>query len=104
MAAQSLSDELVDKVTSLLSAIVTNQQTCYDGLAESKSSFATILYEPLSNVTRLYSISLGLVTHSLDRNLKRNKRSKGSKNLLLKNLNPVRVPLETLIKVINLNL
>ncbi|XP_031260572.1 probable pectinesterase/pectinesterase inhibitor 25 [Pistacia vera] len=99
-AAESLGDELVDRVTSLLSGIVTNQHTCFDSLAESKSGIASALYEPLSNVTQLYSVSLGLVTHALDRNLKKNKRSKGSKNRFLKNPNPVREPLETLIKVL----
>lgn len=99
-AAESMSDELVDRVNSLLSGIVTNQHTCFDGLAESKSGFATALYEPLSNVTRLYSVSLGLVTQASERNLKKNKRNEGWKNRFLKNPNPVREPLETLIKVI----
>lgn len=98
--AESMTDELVDTVTSLLSGIVTNQQTCFDELVDSKSGIAAVLYEPLSNVTRLYSVSLGLVTHALDRNLRRNKkRSKRSKNWFLKNTNRFREPLETLIKV-----
>ncbi|XVF24554.1 hypothetical protein REPUB_Repub13aG0138100 [Reevesia pubescens] len=79
-SADSMTDALVDRVSSLLSGIVTNQDTCFDGLADAKSSFATVLAEPLGNATRLYSISLGLVTHALDRNLKRFKRSKGSQN------------------------
>lgn len=93
---------LVDRVTSLLSGVVTNQHTCFDGLADAKSSFATVLGgEPLlDNVTRLYSVSLGLVTHALDRNLKRYKRNtdKGSQNrTTLKN--GVRQPLDSLIQV-----
>ncbi|KAL9451103.1 hypothetical protein AB3S75_012786 [Citrus x aurantiifolia] len=97
--AESMTDELVDRVTSLLSGIVTNQQTCFDELVDSKSGIAAVLYEPLSNVTRLYSVSLGLVTHALDRNLRRNKkRRKRSKNWFLKNTNRFREPLENLIK------
>ncbi|XVF41036.1 hypothetical protein PTKIN_Ptkin01aG0248000 [Pterospermum kingtungense] len=95
-----MTDELVDRVSSLLNGVVTNQHTCFDGLADAKSSFATVLGEPLVNVTRLYSISLGLVTHALDRNLKRFKRSKGSQNrTTLKN--GVRQPLDSLIQVTN---
>ncbi|XVF41038.1 hypothetical protein PTKIN_Ptkin01aG0248200 [Pterospermum kingtungense] len=77
-----MTDELVDRVSSLLSGVVTNQHTCFDGLADAKSSFATtVLGEPLVNVTRLYSVSLGLVTHALDRNLKRFKGiNNGSQN------------------------
>ncbi|KAH7547684.1 hypothetical protein JRO89_XS14G0002200 [Xanthoceras sorbifolium] len=98
-SAESMTDELVDRVASLLSGIVTNQQTCFDGLVESKSSsIVSAIYEPLSNVTRLYSVSLGLVTHALDRNLKKNKRKNGSKNRFLSHPNRVREPLETLIK------
>ncbi|XVE52369.1 hypothetical protein DITRI_Ditri02bG0116900 [Diplodiscus trichospermus] len=76
----SRTDALVERVSSLLSGVVTNQHTCFDGLADAKSSFAAVLAEPLANMTRLYSISLGLVTHALDRNLKQLKRSKASQN------------------------
>lgn len=97
-SVELMTEELVDRVTSLLSGIVTNQQTCFDELEDSKSGIAAVLYEPLSNVTRLYSVSLGLVTHALDRNMK-NKRTKRSKTWFLKNSNRVREPLERLIKV-----
>lgn len=100
--AGSLNDELVERVQTLLSAIVTNQQTCYDGLEYSKSSIVSALSEPLNNVTELYSVSLGLVTHSLDRNLKMKKKKKGSNGGFPTKGHPVREPLETFIKVLNL--
>ncbi|EEF46613.1 probable pectinesterase/pectinesterase inhibitor 25 [Ricinus communis] len=100
-SAESMNDELVERVTSLLSGIVTNQQTCYDGLVESKSSIVAVLQAPLTNVTRLYSVSLGLVTHALDRNLKKNKRNKkGSHGKGILTKNRIREPLNTLIKAL----
>ncbi|XP_030966122.1 probable pectinesterase/pectinesterase inhibitor 25 [Quercus lobata] len=98
--AASLNDELVERVQTLLSAIVTNQQTCYDGLVYSKSSIVSALSEPLNNVTELYSVSLGLVTHSLDRNLKLKKKKKGSNDGFPTKGHPFREPLETLIKAL----
>jgi pectinesterase len=100
-SAESLNDEVVEQVQTLLSAIVTNQLTCYDGLEDSESSIASALSEPLNNVTQLYSVSLGLVTHALDRNLKRNKRKKGSEGGFPTMVHPVRERLESLIKVSN---
>ncbi|KAJ6690697.1 hypothetical protein OIU85_006900 [Salix viminalis] len=97
-AAESMSDVLVERVKSLLSGVVTNQQSCYDGLLQSKSSIVGALSAPLSNGTQLYSVSLALITHSLEKNLKKNKRRKGSHHhpwILAKG---VREPLETLIK------
>lgn len=93
-AAEAMTGELVDEVTSLLSGVVTNQQTCYDGLVDSKSGFARALGEPLGNVTQLYSVSLALVTNALDRNMKKRKHQ------FLTKPSGVRQPLETLIKVI----
>ncbi|KAG6760558.1 hypothetical protein POTOM_037081 [Populus tomentosa] len=98
VAAESMSDVLVERVTSLLSGVVTNQQTCYDGLVQSKSSIAGALSVPLSNVTQLYSVSLALVTHSLEKNLKKNKRRKGSPQGTV--TRGVREPLEALIKAL----
>lgn len=98
VAAASMSDVLVERVTSLLSGVVTNQQTCYDGLVQSKSSIVSALSVPLSNVTQLYSVSLALVTHSLEKNLKKNKRRKGSPQGT--GTRGVREPLETLIKAL----
>ena len=100
--AESLNDLLVERVQTLLSAIVTNQQTCYDGLEDSKSSIVNALSEPLKNTTQLYSVSLGLVTHSLNRNLKHKKKKKESKGRNPTKGSQVREPLETLIKVMNL--
>ncbi|XP_062175168.1 probable pectinesterase/pectinesterase inhibitor 25 isoform X2 [Alnus glutinosa] len=99
-SAESLNDEAVEQVQTLLSAIVTNQLTCYDGLEDSESSIASALSEPLNNVIQLYSMSLGLVTHALDRNLKRNKRKKGSEGGFPGMVHPVRERLESLIKVL----
>ncbi|KAK0591812.1 hypothetical protein LWI29_008595 [Acer saccharum] len=88
-------EELVERVRSFLSGVGTNQQTCFDGLVESKSSIVGAIGEPPSNVTRLYSVSLALVTNVLDRNLKKNMRKIGYKKP-----NRVREPLETLIKAL----
>lgn len=54
-----------DRVRTLMSAVVTNQQTCYDGL-EASRSFPE-LYCAFSNETRLYGVTLELVTSALDR-------------------------------------
>ncbi|XP_010558233.1 PREDICTED: probable pectinesterase/pectinesterase inhibitor 47 isoform X1 [Tarenaya hassleriana] len=97
--AEVMTEALVERVTSLLSGVVTNQQTCLDGLDEAKSQFAAAaMGTPLGNLTRLYSVSLGLVTHALNKNLKRYKGSR--KNIFGGSHNVVREPLETLIKVL----
>ncbi|XP_034204843.1 probable pectinesterase/pectinesterase inhibitor 25 isoform X2 [Prunus dulcis] len=83
-SAESLNEALVDKVQTLLSGIVTNQQTCYDGLVASKSTILgndTSLATAFTNATQLYSVSLGLVTHALARNLKKHKKNKGERIL-----------------------
>lgn len=99
-SAESLDEELVERVRTLLSAIVTNQQTCYDGLEDSKSSIVSAFSEPLNHANRLYSVSLGLVTHALDRNLKLNRKEKASKGgFPTEGRHPARERLETLIKV-----
>ncbi|KAB1225516.1 putative pectinesterase/pectinesterase inhibitor 25 [Morella rubra] len=100
-SAESLDEELVERVRTLLSAIVTNQQTCYDGLEDSKSSIVSALSEPLNHANRLYSVSLGLVTHALDRNLKLNRKKKASKGgFPTEGRHPARERLETLIKAL----
>lgn len=96
--AEVMTSALVELVNSYLSGVVTNQQTCIDGLAQVKSGFATAIGSPMGNLTRLYSISLGLVSHALNRNLKRYKASKGK--ILGGGNSTYREPLETLIKVI----
>jgi pectinesterase len=97
-ATTSLSDtELVDKIESYLSAVTTNHYTCFDGLVVTKSNIANALAFPLKEATQFYSVSLGLVTEALNKNLKRNKtRKHGLPNKSFK----VRQPLEKLIKVI----
>ncbi|GKV39694.1 hypothetical protein SLEP1_g47426 [Rubroshorea leprosula] len=90
--AKDMTGELADRVTSLLSGVVTNQQTCYDGLVEAKSGFAGALAEPLGNMTRLYSVSLALVSHALDRKLEK------SNHGFLSKPSAVREPLDTLIR------
>ncbi|KAL1187863.1 putative pectinesterase/pectinesterase inhibitor 25 [Cardamine amara subsp. amara] len=94
--AEVMTAALVEHVNSLLSGVVTNQQTCLDGLVEAKSGFAAAIGSPMGNLTRLYSISLGLVSHALNRNLKRYKASKGK--ILGGGNSTYREPLETLIK------
>ncbi|KAF3795721.1 putative pectinesterase/pectinesterase inhibitor 41 [Nymphaea thermarum] len=61
----TLQDNQGDDVHTLLSAIVTNQQTCYDGL--SQASFlksGNSIYAPLINGSQLYRVSLAMFTHS----------------------------------------
>ncbi|XP_071725294.1 probable pectinesterase/pectinesterase inhibitor 25 [Rutidosis leptorrhynchoides] len=107
-SANTLTGDLVETVTTLLSGVVTNQQTCYDGLVEAKSGLVVVNGGgglPLSNVTQLYSVSLGLVTEALERNVKKtNKRKKAGKGRVVGSPNPVvREPLQTLIKVLHRN-
>ncbi|MCL7049949.1 hypothetical protein MKW94_028512 [Papaver nudicaule] len=73
-AESPLSLALVDRVQSLLSAIITNQQTCLDGLKDSGSSIPSVLNVPFSNTTELYSVSLGLVSHALSLTRKRKRK------------------------------
>lgn len=70
--AKVLNEELVDRVRTLLSAIVTNQQTCVDGVMVLESDYLqSALGILLSNATKLYSVSLGLVTNAFSRNIKK---------------------------------
>lgn len=64
------STELVGRVEALLSGVVTNQQTCYDGIIENggwDGKFLGKLHAPVVNGTQFYSVSLGIVTHALNR-------------------------------------
>lgn len=65
-------EEVVGRVESLLSGVVTNQQTCFDGLAEVGSGIATAVAEVVGGVEGLYSVALGLVAEGL-----RKQRRKG---------------------------
>lgn len=53
-----------DDIQTLLSAILTNQQTCLEGLQATASAWRVNngLFLPLSNDTKLYSVSLALFT------------------------------------------
>ncbi|CAN6328559.1 unnamed protein product [Urochloa humidicola] len=65
-STDTLLDPQADDVHTLLSAIVTNQQTCFDGLqqAAAGSSSGEGLDAPLANGTKLYSLSLSLFTRA----------------------------------------
>ncbi|KAE9598325.1 putative pectinesterase [Lupinus albus] len=96
--ANSSDTELVEKIESYLSAVATNQYTCFDGLVVTKSSIVIALAVPLKDVTQLYSVSLGLVSEALNRNLKKHKtRKHGLPTKTFK----VRQPLEKLIKLLH---
>ncbi|XP_073148978.1 probable pectinesterase/pectinesterase inhibitor 7 [Henckelia pumila] len=73
-----------DDVQTLLSAILTNTQTCVDGLQATASAWSVRkgILTPLSNDTRLYSVSLALFT----KGWVPNKRKKSS--------DPTRKPLQ----------
>ncbi|XP_031498269.1 pectinesterase-like [Nymphaea colorata] len=79
----TLQDTQGDDVQTLLSAIVTNQQTCYDGLTQ--ASFLTSknsLHAPLVNGTQLYSVSLAMFTHSWAPKFKHRRALKPGRKLL----------------------
>lgn len=97
-SAEASSPDLVEDIQTQLSAVGTNHYTCYDGLVATKSGIANALAVPLNNVTKLYSVSLGLVTQALHRNLK---KLKVPKHGFPTQANKVRQPLEKLIQVIN---
>lgn len=94
-AADGVDEELVERVESILSAIVTNGQTCIDGLVESRSSLGNALSAPLSIAGQMYSVSLGLVTNSMSRRWKKRDGDGG----YLPGAARSREPLNTLIKV-----
>ena len=95
-SADPSNTELVDKIETYLSAVATNQYTCYDELVVIKSNIVNALAVPLNNVTQLYSVSLGLVAQALKKNLKKHKTRKHG--LPTQNFK-VRQPLKKLIKV-----
>uniref|UniRef100_A0A7N0SZF2 Pectinesterase n=1 Tax=Kalanchoe fedtschenkoi TaxID=63787 RepID=A0A7N0SZF2_KALFE len=53
-----------EDVQTLLSAILTNQQTCFDGISSTTSAWRVRngITQPISNDTKLYSVSLALFT------------------------------------------
>nr|BAJ97364.1 predicted protein [Hordeum vulgare subsp. vulgare] len=62
----TLLDPQAEDVQTLLSAILTNQQTCADGLQAAASAWSVRsgLAVPMANSTKLYSISLSLFTRA----------------------------------------
>ncbi|KAL3648066.1 putative pectinesterase/pectinesterase inhibitor 41 [Castilleja foliolosa] len=62
--SQTLSDLKADDGQTYLSAILTNTQTCIDGLQETASAWSVRdgIVAPLSNDARLFSVSLALFT------------------------------------------
>ncbi|XP_065864164.1 probable pectinesterase/pectinesterase inhibitor 20 [Euphorbia lathyris] len=62
--SQTLSSVKADDIQTLFSAILTNQQTCLDGLQSTASAWSVKngLSIPLSNDTKLYTVSLALFT------------------------------------------
>ncbi|XP_048441494.1 probable pectinesterase/pectinesterase inhibitor 7 [Pyrus x bretschneideri] len=62
--SKTLSTLKADDVQTLLSAILTNQQTCFDGIQSTASSWSLKngLSVPLKNDTKFYSVSLALFT------------------------------------------
>ncbi|KAK1278849.1 putative pectinesterase/pectinesterase inhibitor 41 [Acorus gramineus] len=61
-SSQTLLDAQVDEFHSLLSAVITNQRTCLDGLRETPSArrIKSALSAPLANGAKLYSVGLSL--------------------------------------------
>ncbi|KAL8101003.1 putative pectinesterase/pectinesterase inhibitor 7 [Apium graveolens] len=59
---QTLSTSEIDNVHTLMSSVLTNTQTCLDGLEEAASSWSSKdgVLIPLVNATKLYSVSLSL--------------------------------------------
>ncbi|KAI9115317.1 hypothetical protein K1719_013636 [Acacia pycnantha] len=96
--AATLSAELTDKVESYLSAVTTNHYTCYDGLVAANSNIGKVVGVVLRNVTEMYSVSLGLVSEALNRNVKN--KFKIRKHGLPSQSYKVRQPLQKLIQVL----
>lgn len=63
-STKKLVEPQADELQTLLSALLTNQQTCLDGIQDAASAWSIKkgLSVPLSNGTKLYSVSLALFT------------------------------------------
>ncbi|XP_038974437.1 probable pectinesterase/pectinesterase inhibitor 41 [Phoenix dactylifera] len=63
-STNNLLDPQADKLQTFLSALLTNQQTCLDGIQATASAWSVKngLTVPLSNGTKLYGVSLALFT------------------------------------------
>ena len=79
-ATTTLLDPQTDELQTLLSALLTNQQTCLDGLQATASAWSIKkgLSVPLSNGTKLYSVSLSLFTRAW---VPKKKKVKSSRNV-----------------------
>ncbi|XP_058077264.1 pectinesterase-like [Magnolia sinica] len=90
-SGNSLSDKETSYIEALLSAILTNQQTCLDGLQATSSAWRikNNLATPLSNSTRLYSISLALFTRAWVHTKKRDRLHHG-RNLMFSEIEILR--------------
>jgi len=77
-STSTLLDPQTDELQTLLSALLTNQQTCLDGVDAAASAWSVRngLAVPLSNSTKLYSVSLSLFTRAWVRK----KKAGGSKS------------------------
>ncbi|XP_062208414.1 pectinesterase-like [Phragmites australis] len=76
----TLLDPQAEDVQTLLSAILTNQQTCADGLQAAASAWSVRngLAVPMSNSTKLYSVSLSLFTRAWVPPAKHGKKPRGT--------------------------
>ncbi|XP_055813450.1 probable pectinesterase/pectinesterase inhibitor 7 [Solanum dulcamara] len=76
-----------DDVQTMLSALLTNTQTCLDGLQETSSAWSLRngLVAPLSNDTKLYSVALALFTKGWVPNKKKGPKIRHDKKQLFKN-------------------
>ncbi|KAG0478536.1 hypothetical protein HPP92_013255 [Vanilla planifolia] len=74
----ALLDPQAEQLHTLLSALLTNQQTCLDGLrdADKANAASGVLAPSILNGTKLYSVSLALFTKAWVRNPKLKKISK----------------------------
>jgi pectinesterase len=63
-SSDTLADPQADDVHTLLSAIVTNQDTCFDGLRDAAGGDRAGLDAPIVNGTKMYSLSLSLFTRA----------------------------------------
>lgn len=91
-STNNLLDPQADTLQTLLSALLTNQQTCLDGIQTTASAWSIKngLAVPLSNGTKLYSVSLALFTKAW---VPKNKKTKFHNSFV-----PSRVPNSRLLR------
>ncbi|XP_078445496.1 pectinesterase-like [Wolffia australiana] len=82
-SSDTLLDPQAEEAQTLLSALLTNQQTCLEGLqlASSDWSLRAELASPIANDTKLFSLSLALFSHAWKKK-KKKKREKKNKTSL----------------------